>query len=203
MSLFPESGTGQSAIGSGQNPNAQCPLPADSTAKFRKLLPPVAPIRSFADLRTSEARPPAPAVPSPSGVLLPVELPCYLLRVICDQWDLYRFVVCDGGANVPVNSCSAKFARRMPGIVSFLRAQARRICPETGEVAWNEKRRLALLTVEFSPEDLYALLFFCCAGGGGSLDPVRDVIETVLSAWEVRRAFAAGANFPALLAADA
>lgn len=151
--------------------------------KFRKLLPPVAPIRRFSDLRTTDSPPAAPALPSPSGVLLPVAVPCCLLRVICDQWDLYRFVVGD-----QVNSSSAKFARRMPGIVDFLRAQARRICPETGQVAWDEHYRFAFLQIECSPENLYALLFFCCAGHGGSLDPVRDVIEPVLSAWEARLA---------------
>jgi hypothetical protein len=171
MNLFPETRAAAATV-------------ADPTAKFRKALPPVAPIRRFADLRTSEPPAPVPAVPSPSGMLLPVGVPCYLLRVICHQWDLYRFVVGDS----QVNSCSAKFARRMPGIVTFLRAQARRICPETGGMAWHEKNRGALLSVECSPEDLYALLFFCCAGHGGSLDPVRDVIEPVLSAYEAAQA---------------
>jgi hypothetical protein len=132
-------------------------------------------------------------------VKLPFEIPCHLIKVICDQWDLYAFAV-------PVCNRNPKFSERMPAIVEYLRAQARRICPATGEMASLEKNPQAALPVEGSPDGLLALLFFCCDARPSTLfDPIRDVIEPVLWAWERRVASGDLADAPevAAVAADA
>ncbi len=178
--------------------NTEKTEPPEREKKFRKALPPLKPIRRFGDLgrgtstamaakdeggrmKADEGRGEAQSSSFiiPPSSLLSFQIPCPLIKLICDQWDLYRFVV-------PATFVDEKFGKRMPGIVDFLRAQARRICPTTGEIAWREKNPKALLPIEATPEGLYALLFFCCAGHGNLLDPVRDVIEPVLWAWESR-----------------
>lgn len=164
------------------------PAPPRSPAedRFRKLFPQVAPIKRFLPsiVDVSPSILPHSTREAGSDELLSVALPCPLFRAIISQWDLYCFVVPEGHRE-------PRFAVRMPTISEYLRAQARRICPATGGVAWDEKQPQAVLQIEMTAAGLYALLFFCCSQHGLAIDRVRDAIEPVLWAWERRHALEA------------